>query len=455
MSANTKKIIGIDVGTTNISIVVVDIDTKKQTKNLTFPNCYGVGCEKSYYSLQNADLIAETVLKKTDEIFAEYDNIVSVGVTGQMHGMLYIDSNGNAVSPLATWQDGRGNCVCEDNLTYCQKIKEKTGENISSGFGFATHYYNTYNNLVPKQAVSFCSIMDYIVMKLCGLKETAIHSSIAASFGLYDAKTHKFKVEKIKALGIDNISIPDVTDDFLVVGKCKNVPVCVAIGDNQASFLGSVKNYDETILVNVGTGSQISMTLDEYCEFHGDTEIRPFIKGRYLVCGSALCGGFSYALLEKFFREYVKNATGVDVSQYETMNALAKKAYEKSDNTIKIETTFKGKRSQPDKRGAISHIDVNNFTSENIVLGFINGICQELYDIFADVDKTSKSIVVASGGGIQHNEIMQKVITEMFALPLKLSNATEEAAVGAALFAAYSSGELQKIQDMSLFINYK
>ena len=45
--------------------------------------------------------------------FARYPDIERIGVTGQMHGILYLDGEGNAVSPLYTWQDARGDAPCE------------------------------------------------------------------------------------------------------------------------------------------------------------------------------------------------------------------------------------------------------------------------------------------------------------------------------------------------------
>ena len=45
-------------------------------------------------------------------------------------------------------------------------------------------------------------------------------------------------------------------------------------------------------------------------------EARPFLHGDYLLAGASLCGGKAYALLEKFFRELVKEATGQETGRY-------------------------------------------------------------------------------------------------------------------------------------------
>ena len=56
------------------------------------------------------------------------------------------------------------------------------------------------------------------------------------------------------------------------------ISVSVAIGDNQANFLGSVRDLQEEVLVNIGTGSQMSMLQDTPCA-ENDLELRPFFAG--------------------------------------------------------------------------------------------------------------------------------------------------------------------------------
>ena len=55
---------------------------------------------------------------------------------------------------------------------------------------------------------------------------------------------------------------------------------------------------------------------------------------------------------------------------------------------------------------------------------------------------------------MQKNKIMQKVISDMFAMPLHISDIKEEASVGAALFSAIAVGYLNDIEALSDHINY-
>lgn len=95
---------------------------------------------------------------------------------------------------------------------------------------------------------------------------------------------------------------PDVCTEIEKLGTYRGRTVTTAIGDNQASFLGAAGDEENTLLVNMGTGGQISVLSGQY--FSGDgIEARPFLNGKYLLAGASLCGGKAYALLEQFFRK--------------------------------------------------------------------------------------------------------------------------------------------------------
>jgi sedoheptulokinase len=282
--------------------------------------------------------------------------------------------------------------------------------------------------------------MDFLGMRLCGLKRAVTHTSVAAGFGLFDVREGSFMKDKLSAIGIDETFLPRVTALSQSIGEWNGIPITVAIGDNQASFMGSMGKNDTSILVNIGTGSQISAT-SGYCQPKEGVEIRPFINGKYLICGSALCGGAAYAMLERFFRSYAVSAGMQDESQYEIMNALASEAYGKKERGLRVDTSFGGKRTDPDHRGSIERIDEQNFTPAALVLGVLKGMCEELYQLY-EAFPQNKTHVIASGGAVRKNMVLQKLIADRFGMPVSVNKVIEEAATGAALFSACVIGKI-------------
>lgn len=468
--------IGLDIGTTSISATVINQHSHRQEESFTIPYHYPVSCDEPDFCQQDPSMILAESLRLLDQILAKYSKIQAIGLTGQMHGILYVDQNGRAVSPLMNWQDQRAGRFYDSQQTYCDRIHALTGEKIAPGYGLATHFYNLQNALVPETAHSFCSIMDYVGMGLTGRSIPLMHTSVAASFGLFDHIEKSFLPGALTVLGMTDLILPEVTDDYALLGYHLRIPVSVAIGDNQASFLGSMKDLTGSVLVNMGTGSQISTLAGSPIPQTnslqiGATEIRPLIKDKNIICGSALCGGASYALLEQFFRSYqtgiltaaaTPEASGTDIgpgstqavdSQFDTMNRLAYEAYRTRQTPLTVNTYFGGQRHNPAATGSILGITTENFTPGQLILGFLYGMCRELYELLQD-HLPDKKTIVASGNAIQRITVLKSILEEIFGLPVLISGTSEEAALGAALFGAVCTKLLQGPEDFAAFIHY-
>ena len=368
-----------------------------------------------------------------------YPEVSSIGLTGQMHGILYVDREGRCISPLYTWQDGRGNVPDEHGKTLTEMVREKTGITVFTGYGLVTHLWNQLYGEVPEEAVGICTIADYLGMCLTGRKRPLLHASNAASLGFYDVKKHAFRRDILQNLAVNTEILPEVCQNFEQLGIYRGIPVTVAIGDNQASFLGAAGDEENILLVNMGTGGQISVLSSQY--FSGDgIEARPFLNRKYLLVGASLCGGKAYALLEQFFRKLVKEATGQEQPLYKVMEKMARTGRDQnSERTesrkIKVETTFDGTRVNPEKSGSITQIS-ENFTPEDFCYGVLKGMSTELYQMYMTIQKgigIKIRRMIGSGNGLRKNPVLCEIIEDMFKAELVLAECEEEAATGAAM----------------------
>ena len=432
--------VGIDIGTTTISAAIYDIDAREQVEAYTLP--HGSYTKTGAFSEQSVSVIMEKSKKLLFHILDSYEKIVSIGITGQMHGIVYINEDASPVSSLINWQDKRADIMLDGGKTACGLIHDITGEMVYTGYGIATHYYNMITGNVPSGATGFCTIMDLLAMDICNYKAPVVHPSLCASLGLFDTRKNCFMADKISLLGIDPAILPNVSEGSVMVGKCRGIPVSVPIGDNQASFLGSVGKNKSSMLVNIGTGSQISYVSDEYLEVDKDLEVRPFIEGKYLVCGSALCGGFAYSMLEEFFRSYTVSLGLSEESQYSIMNRLAENAFKNGEEGLFVDAYFCGKRSDPQKRGSINMIDRYSFTPSALILGVLKGMCNELYELYERVP-SKKAHIVASGGATKRSSVLNDIISSRFGMSVSSCLTEEAAATGAALFSAFVVGKIK------------
>ena len=428
------KTLGLDLGTTSICAVVFEKETgvlaAKTVQNAAF--LPGEVWERT----QDAAVISDIAFSLVRELLDAYPDISAIGVTGQMHGILYLDAHGNCLSPLYTWQDERAALPFSETESWAEHLSRLTGYAVSAGYGMATHYYNVNHGLVPEGAALFCTIADYIAMRLAGRTSPLLDASNAASFGLFDLQKGCFDEEALQRAGLGTKLLPQIAETAYLGTGMFRIPVFTAIGDNQAAFLGSVDDKEDTLLVNVGTGSQAAVFSQEYLHVPG-LETRPYPGGGFLLVGAALCGGRSYALLENFFRQTVKLATGKDESVYGAMEQALDAAGEILDAPEAI-TTFQGTREAPALRGSFRNISAENFTPVHFMHSVMNGMAQELFAMYRGylhAGGRKPSQIIGSGNGLRKNRHLQKAFERVFSCPMTLSPYEEEAACGAARWA--------------------
>lgn len=427
--------IGLDIGTTSISLVAYR-DDHTVLDAATLPNQTFLPCTPPWERLQDPALILARATAGVQTMVQKFPEAACIGVTGQMHGILYLDAAGGPCSPLYTWQDGRGDLPMPSGGSYAAHLSARTGHPMSTGFGLTTHYYNVLNHLVPPQAVTFCTIHDYVAMVLAGLPRPLVDPSDAASLGLYRISDNAFDLSAMETAGMDPTILPDVGTGFLPGAGPLGRRVAVAIGDNQASFLGSANGDTRQALINLGTGGQFSAYTDQARQVSG-LELRPFPGGGFLLVGSSLCGGKAYALLEQFFRQCAEMITGqVQAPCYDAMARMLE-ANEMPDNCPQVATTFNGTRQDPALCGSFLRVTSENLTPLHWTYGVMGGMVEELYQMYQAYRSVCPAPegLVGSGNSLRKNRRLQQIAQARFDLPFAPSPNREEAACGAALYA--------------------
>ena len=451
------NVIGLDLGTTTLSAVVIDGLSGHVLNVLVAENRSWLPSRNEWSKEQDAAWILNRAVEIIQSLIDQYGPISAVGLTGQMHGMVYLDEQGLAVSPLYTWQDQRGQQIWQDGLTYVQYLGTKRNSHLATGYAAVTHRYNLDHQLVPDSARSFTSIHGYIGMRLCHRKKPLVHASDAASFGMFDLKNKKFSRENLAAAGMDVDFFPEVSAGIAQLGHMEcGIPVAVAIGDNQASFLGSAAWPKQSILLNIGTGGQVSVCSD-HLPMHPDIEARPYLQDCNLLVGSTLCGGRAYALLEQFFRSCCSLSGNTVPSFYAYMNQVAERALVLPD-LPHVYPAFTGSRTNPEDLASISRLSPENFSPEHLIAGFLHGIAEELNGLYQKIAPSldqQPDYLIGSGNGLRKNQALQKLLARNFNLPLYMPAHQEEAAVGASLYALTAAGLKASINEAQLLIEYE
>ena len=434
------NLIGLDIGTTSICGVLYSTDRRKTLKVATQNNEFISSSIGEYQ--QNPNQILAKIKSILDELIDfSKDNISGISLSSQMHGILYVDRDGEAVTPFFTWQNQRGlKKTGEDKLETI--LSKKLNHPVYSGYGIVTHYSLYLEDSIPLSAQYFCNIGDFVCMNLVGNKIPITDITIANSMGICEVKTGKV-LDSLKVLKDDCLKyLPEITSSTKVLGTYKNIPVIQPIGDNQASFLGSVKEKDKSLLLNYGTAGQISFFTKQYEEYSG-FETRPLGNDEgYIHAAFSLCGGNSYKILSRFFESVIYSLTS-DENNYNLIKKMDELDLDFSTQEINCMPYFLGKRGDESQNAYFNNITEANFTLENVVKALVQGMVNELYENYLNLPKEVKNkiqILVGAGNGIRKNKHLIKAVELTYKKPVKLFNLSEESCLGSIIHAGKALG---------------
>ncbi len=448
------NLIGLDIGTTSICGVLYSKDYNKTLK-VSARNNEFISSKVGEYQ-QNPDLIYEKIKSILDELISiSSDRIEGLSLSSQMHGILYVNKDGIAVSPFYTWQNQRGLAKVGD-VTLEEYLSNKLNYPVYSGYGITTHYSLFIENKIPLAAEYFCSIGDYVCMRLANRKIPITDITLAHSMGICDIESGK-KALSLDSLGKECIKfIPKISEKIEILGTYKSIKVVQPIGDNQASFLGSVREKEKSLLLNYGTAGQISFFNNKYMNYRG-FETRPLGNNEgYIHAAFSLCGGNSYKILARFYED-VFHLFSPDINT-NAMKYMDKMELDFSQENIKCMPFFLGQRGKNNGNAYFSNITEANFTPQNMVASLIQGMVNELYDYYVELPlevKNRISIIIGSGNGIRKNKHLIKAVENTYKKPLSLYNFSEESCLGAIIHAAKALGIYKDYNQGALeIINY-
>jgi sedoheptulokinase len=370
-----------------------------------------------------------------------------------MHGVVCLDGDARIAGPLITWQDQR---ALEDG-GFLGGLCEATGHRLAPGFGAVSLAWLMAHQALPRGTRQAGTVMDAAVTRLCGNSRLKMDATNAASWGLFDLRSGDWDWRAVKAAGIPRSLMPAIlqcgatagtleTKRAAELGLPPGIPVSVAVGDNQASMLATLRKPECELALTLGSGGQLSAVLRREAPFEwpeaGEAwEIRPFPGGRLAVVASSLAGGSAWRWLAGAVLGVLSEMgceAVVEDEIFSRLNALGLEAW--SSGGLRVAPHFLGERATPELRAAITGIDLANFRLGPLARALAWSIAGNLKSMLPAFAWAGRRSVAASGNALRRNPLLRVAAEEVFGLPLRLTEAGEEAAVGAALLAAGLDG---------------
>ncbi|MDQ2687480.1 MAG: xylulokinase [Armatimonadota bacterium] len=392
------------------------------------------------------------------------DEIAGVGLSGQMHGSVFLDAQGNVLRPALLWCDQRTQAEC-DWIT-AQVGRENLVKYISNPVltGFTAPKIVWLRNHEPEMYARVAKVLlpkDYIRYKLTG--EFAAEVSDASGTALFDVAKRRWSEEMLAACDIprawmaDCAESPEITahisaEAAQLTGLAAGTPVAGGGGDQAAGAVGSGIVGAGVVSSTVGTSGVVFA--------HSDTpatdprlRVHTFchaVPGAWHTMGVVLSAGGSLRWLrDTLYARETAEAKADGREPYELMTEEAKTAPVGSEGLIFLPYLTGERTPYPDAdaRGAWVGLTLRS-TRGHLARSVMEGVAFALNDTFEIFNEIGVPVtqVRASGGGAK-SPFWRQIHADVTGHEHVTLGVDEGPALGAALLAAVGTGAYPTVAD--------
>jgi xylulokinase len=253
------RLLGIDIGTSGCKALLID-ETGKVLASASAD--YPLSTPQPLWSEQNPEDWYVGVQKCLQAIKVRPD---AIGLTGQMHGAVFLDANDQVIRPAILWNDQRtfAECAEIDRTVGPEKVRAITGNPPLTGFQLPkilwlrkhepAAFARLHSVLLPK---------DYIRFRLTGVKAGDVSDS--SGTGAFDINRRQWSEELIAAVSLKPDLFPPVFEsDQLCAETAERVPVVAGGGDQAAGAVGTGAVEPSVLSISIGTSGVVFNALIE------------------------------------------------------------------------------------------------------------------------------------------------------------------------------------------------
>ena len=453
-----KYVLGIDLGTSG-------------TKTVLFDQNGGVICsatvEYPLYQPQNgwaeqdpadwfnaAVSTIQTVLTKSG---VSRDDVISLGISGQMHGLVMLDEQNQVIRRSIIWADQRTAKECEeitekvgyDNLIRITANPALTGFTLSKLMWVRKHEPENYAKcrhiLLPK---------DYVRFMLTG--DFATEVSDASGMQMLDVPNRCWSKELLSILDIDPALLPKVYESCEVTGHIsaegarltglsEKTLVVGGAGDNAAAAVGTGVVEDGKAFTTIGTSGVVFAHTD-HLAIDPKGRVHTFccaVPGAWHVMGVVQAAGLSLKWFrDNFCAAEMATAQAMGVDAYELTNQEAAKS-PIGANKLLYAPYLMGERTphlDADCRGMFFGLSAMH-QRRDLLRAVMEGVTYALNDcmsILRGMGVAPETMLACGGGG--KSPLWRQMLADVMNCPVATTVNTEGPALGVAILAGVGAG---------------
>ena len=439
-----KLVAGIDAGTQSIKVVVYDPDARAILASSTAPLELISGDDGS------REQEAAWWVAAVRDCFARIDpalraQVAALAVSGQQHGFVPVDADGNVLAPAKLWCDTSTSAECVeimDAVGGAARCIELAGNPILAGYTASKlPWTRKHRPEVYAQLAKILLPHDYLNFFLTG--QYFCEYGDASGTGWLDVRTRTWSKELLHATdpqrdlssclpplveaGATFAIAPAIADEL---GLPREAVVAAGGGDNMMAAFGTGAVVPGQLSMSLGT----SGTLFAY----SDTPVVDPEGAWAAFCSSS--GGWMPLICTMnctVATESIARLFGFSSRDGDERIA----ASEPGAGGLSFLPFLNGERTPdlPLGKGVLTGMDPHNLTQANLYRAAMEGATYSLkygYDAFVRAGMQFERIVLTGGGA--NSAAWRQMVADVFALPVEVPRQAEGAAFGAALQALWA-----------------
>lgn len=461
----TNLLLGIDVGTSATKCVLIDDGGRELAVT---SNAYAFDSPRPGWAEQDPQrwwLAAVAAIRQTIERSqADPRNIMGIGLTGQMHGLVLLDHAGQPLRPCIMWNDQRSAPQCErlEREIGLAHLIGRTGNRMLPGFtapkiawvreAEPDIWARVHRILLPK---------DYLRFKLTGT--AASDASDASGTLLFDCAARRYHPDMLQALGIDAAMLPEVHEGTALsarlsaeaahlTGLVEGTPIVAGAGDQAAQAVGCGAIDDGIVSATLGT-SGVVFAASRTFRSTEDGSLHAFchaVPGRWHLMGVMLSAAGSLAwFAESLALDAQRTALDHGADLYELLCAEAATAPVGCDGLTFL-PYLSGERCphpDPHARGAWVGLTPRH-RRPHLIRAVLEGATFGMGDCLDLVRRAGEPVKeVRLGGGGARSPFWRQLCADVFGVPVATTNANAGAAFGAALLAGVGTSTFASVDE--------
>ena len=452
--------IGYDIGSSSVKVALVDEKTNKSIATVSEPKDQMlIKAHKFDWAEQDPNLWWDCLCKATKRILYENKilskDILAIGISYQMHGLVLVDNKGELLRDSIIWCDSRA--VEIGNLAAKEIGESKYGTQLLNSPGNFTasklKWVKDNEEKIYENVSNFILPGDFIAYKLTGEINTTINGLSEGI--LWDYKDKKVANWLLKYFGLDTGLVPSLVSNFQNQGfvtdlaaKATGLPIGIPIryraGDqpNNALSLNVLKPGE---VAATGGTSGVIFAVSDKIDSKEFSRLNHFAHVNYTLeeprIGTLLCingAGIFYSWLKKLTK----------IDDFDTMNNLASSVEIGSNGLVNLPFGNGAERMLDNQNlGAhLSDLNLNLHNESHLFRATLEGIAFAfVYGMeIMNKDGLNAELIRAGNDNIFQSEVFTSTFSSLTGKPVEIFNTT--GAVGAA---RASSLNIKSMEELS------